>query len=105
MAKVASIELSDFYGSVHEFYLALLLRKLFRRILPAVISFFENSSIVKQFCQLFGGISSARRMYSSLKVNIADGSIPIKSNFRNNGSKNSYVCIGSFCFFKKTLDI
>jgi hypothetical protein len=42
----------------------------------------KNSSIVKQFLPTFQleAVSSARRMFIS-KVNIADGSIPIKGNF------------------------
>jgi hypothetical protein len=49
------------------------------RILPSSNFLLKNSSIVKQFfCQLFGsGIIEANVFIS--KVNIADGSIPIKA--------------------------
>jgi hypothetical protein len=65
-----------FDGSVHEFYLALLLRIVPNGFYPVI--FFEKFFDCQFFCQLFSGSGIIRRMYSSLKVNIADGSIPPK---------------------------
>jgi hypothetical protein len=68
-----------FDGSVHEFFW----RSSSENCSDFTSSNFllKNSSIVKQFFANFSAeaVSSARRMYSSLKVNIADGSIPIKA--------------------------
>jgi hypothetical protein len=75
-----------FDGSVHEFYLRSS-ENCSERILPAVISFFEFFDCQAIFLPTF-----QRKRYHQpgecihLKVNIADGSIPIKSNLRNNGS-------------------
>jgi hypothetical protein len=102
MAKVASIELSDFYGSVHEFYLALLLRKLFRRILPAEFPFLKILRLSSNFANFSAeAVSSARRMYSSLKVNIADGSIPIKATSEIMGVKIATFVLVAFASSRK----
>jgi adenine-specific DNA methylase len=69
-----------FDGSVHEFYFGAPPQKIVRTDFTSNF-LLKNSSIVKQFCQLFSGSGIiSQRMYSSLKVNIADGSIPIKTS-------------------------
>jgi hypothetical protein len=87
------------------FYLALLLRKLFQSDFTSSNFLLKNSSIVKQFLPTF-----QRKRYHQPgecihKVNIADGSIPIKNFLRNNGSKIATFVLAIAFASRKPLDI
>ena len=76
---------------------------------PFSTSFARNSSKVNTFLAIFSAelLSSARRIYSSLNVKIAEGSIPIKgvSSVIISLKTATFKLQTTFASFKKPLDI